>query len=381
MTIILAGTIGQSGLGGQAWATLQYLLGFRALGHDVYYLEDCGDSSWVYDWEKGEWTTDVAYPAGYVSACLKPFGFDGKWIYRTSEESCGLSLSQFLEVCRRADLFIMRAVPIWVWRKEYDQPKRRAFLDVDPGFTQRNIANGDQGLASGVARCERRFTIGQRIGSVDCLIENVGGPWLPTRPPVFLDEWPVTGGGARDFTSVIRWQGISVFKEENSEQSQYGQRDKEFPKFINLPNLTSQTFRLALLGTDTSVLTDCGWLIDPGEVISKTPDSYRAFIQNSRAEFSVPKHGYIATRGGWFSDRSVCYLASGKPVLMEDTGVSNCLASGMGLILFQNLNDAVAGVEEINRDYHGHCRAARSLAESYFATGKVLPPLLEAAMK
>src|SRR5947208_3279805 len=131
MKIIFGGTIGRSGLGGQAWAALQYLLGFRELGHEVFYLEDCGWSSWVYDWEKGEWTTELGYPAEYVRQTLEPFGFHD-WLYRTNEGSVGTPLDKFEIFCREADLLLMRAVPLWVWRPEYDAPRRRAFLDVDP---------------------------------------------------------------------------------------------------------------------------------------------------------------------------------------------------------------------------------------------------------
>src|SRR5579859_1822743 len=149
MIIIFAGTIGRSGLGGQAWASLQYLLGLRALGHEVYYLEDCGESSWVFDWEKVEWTVALEYPAAYVRACLKPFGFEDRWIYRAGQKCLGLPLDQFQDVCSRAELLIMRAVPLWVWRPEYKLPGKRAFIDVDPGFTQISMANGDEGLSQG----------------------------------------------------------------------------------------------------------------------------------------------------------------------------------------------------------------------------------------
>jgi hypothetical protein len=168
LKIILAGTIGRSGLGGQAWASLQYLLGLRALGHEVFYLEDCGDTTWVWDWEKSEWNYDLDYPAAYVNASLAPFGLETNWIYRTDKDSRGLPLERFKEICRTADLLIMRATPLWSWREEYDWPKRRAFIDVDPGFTQITLANGDAGWLAGIARAERRFTLAQRIGEADC---------------------------------------------------------------------------------------------------------------------------------------------------------------------------------------------------------------------
>jgi len=244
--IIFAGTIGRSGLGGQAWASLQYLLGFHALGHDVIYLEDCGESSWVYNWGKEEWTTEPDYPSAYVHACLEPFGMGRRWIYRTDDRSLGAPTDEFLEFCSAADLIVMRAVPLWVWRKEYDLPRRRAFIDVDPGFTQISIANGDKGLARSIGFCERRFTYGQRIGAADCPIPSVAGPWLKTLPPVFLPEWPFVPGEAAHFTSIMRWQG---FREVAYNGVSYGQRDKEFPKYLELPGQTQQSFRIARLGS------------------------------------------------------------------------------------------------------------------------------------
>ncbi len=377
MIIILAGTIGRSGLGGQAWASLQYLLGCRALGHEVYYLEDCGRSSWVYLWETEDWTHELDYPAAYVHACLDPFGFGDRWIYRDNYRSLGMPLERFLEVCAAADLLMLRAVPFWNWRKEYEGPRRRAFIDVDPGFTQITLANGDQGWVDGLARTERRFTYGQRLGAPDCPIPEAGGPWMKTVPPVFLAEWSWPPGEPVFFTSVLRWQG---FKEVAHGGISYGQRDKEFEQFLDLPCLTPQKFRIAQMGTKPEVLTRHGWEVVPGEIVSRTPAGYREFIQQSRAEFSVPKNGYVKMRGGWFSDRSVCYLASGRPVLIEDTGLQEWVATGEGIVTFTNPVEAVRGIACINADYEQHRRAARRLAEETFSTDRVLPALLHDAM-
>lgn len=377
MTIIVAGTIGRSGLGGQAWACLQYLLGFRALGHEVYYLEDCGRSSWVYVWETEEWTHELDYPAAYVQACLEPFGLGDRWIYRDNYRSLGVPLDRFMDVCARADLLLLRAVPFWNWRPEYDRPQRRAFIDVDPGFTQITLANGDQGWVEGVARCERRFTYGLRLGAPDCPAPTTGAPWGKTRPPVFLPEWPVAEGDGRHYTSVMRWQG---FKDVTWNGVAYGQRDREFEAYLDLPSRTPHTFLMAQMGLKPEVLTARGWEVAPGEVVSRTPASYREFIQRSRGEFSVPKNGYVKMRGGWFSDRSVCYLASGRPVLIEDTGLADWLPVGAGVVTFTNPEQAVAGLERIEGDYAAHRQAARRMAEDHFATSHVLPALLAEAL-
>jgi len=377
MKIILAGTIGRSGLGGQAWASLQYLLGLRALGHDVFYLEDCGGTTWVWDWDREEWNYELDYPAAYVRDCLEPLDLGGRWIYRTDTGSRGLPLETFAAICRGADLLILRAVPLWTWRKEYDLPRRRAFIDVDPGFTQISIANGDQGLAEGIARCERRFTVGQQLGAPDCAAPTDGGPWLHTLPPVALSEWPWAEGDAERFTSIIRWQG---FREAKFGGTAYGQRDRSFPRYLEMPKRTAQKFCVAMMGTGPEMLRRHGWEVEPGEVVSRTPASYREFIQQSRGEFSIPKHGYVAMRSGWVSDRSVCYLASGRPVLIEDSGLGACLPLGEGLVTFADPEGALAGLERINRNYAQHRRAARKLAEEVFAAEQVLPQFLEAAM-
>src|SRR5205823_5896292 len=165
------------------------------------------------------------------------------------------------------------------------------------------------------------------------------------------------------FTSIVRWQG---FREASYNGVCYGQRDKEFPNFIDLPSLTPQKFRIAQMGAEPKLLENHGWEVAPGEVVSRTAASYRDFIQRSHAEFSVPKNGYVKMRGGWFSDRSVCYLASGRPVLIEETGLSSWLPVGEGVVQFRDLNEAAAGVNRINNDYERHRRAARQLAEDIF---------------
>jgi hypothetical protein len=195
---------------------------------------------------------------------------------------------------------------------------------------------------------------------------------------VALRYWPVAEGEdkATHFTSVMQWRG---FREVTYEGVVYGQKDQEFPKFFELPRRTDQRFRLALTGASPEDLTKYGWEVVAGWIPSKTPESYREFVQQSRAEFGVAKQGYVAMCGGWFSDRTACYLASGRPALLEDTGLGDWLPIGEGIVTFRDLEGAVRGVDAINGNYERHRRAARKLAETYFSTDVVLPPLLEAA--
>jgi len=378
MKIILAGLIGQSGLGGQAWSDMQYLAGFRELGHGVYYVEDCGATRIpVYNWNTEEFTDELDPPAAFIQSCLEPLELGDNWIYRAGDETRGMRVDDFRQACIEADLLIMRAVPIY-WREEYTRPRRRAFIDVDPGFTQVTLAEGNAEQIAGVSRCERHFTVGQRIGFSDCPIPTAGFDWQPTLPPVALSSWPYAGkDDASHFTSIMTWRG---FRDAEYKGVSYGQKDRQFPRYVDLPRQTTQPFRLAIMGVEPEVLTPYGWEVVPSWVISRTPRLYRDFIQDSRAEFGVPKHGYAATRSGWFSDRSVCYLASGRPVLVGDTGIGECLTTGRGLLTFSDPAQALAGIDEINSDYSGHRRAARALAEESFAADKVLPAFLHAAL-
>jgi hypothetical protein len=379
MKIIFAGSIGRLPVGGHAWIDMQYLAGLKAMGHDVYYFEDCGEESWVYNWDTEELTTEISYPAGYVRDCLEPLGLQNRWIYRAGEHSEGMNIENFREVCEKADLLVIRAVPLVVWREEYGWARRRCYIDADPGFNQISLIKGNAPLAATLERCETLFTIGQRIGAADCPIPTVGREWLKTVAPISLEHWEWADNNelATHFTTIMQWRG---FHDIAYKGVSYGQKDKEFPKFINLPEYSPQKFRIALTGAPPEDLVELGWEVVPGWIASKTARSYQDFVRDSRAEFSIAKHGYVAMRGGWFSDRSVCYLAAGRPVLVQDTGLNDWLPIGEGILTFSSIEEALTGIEAINADYDFHRQAARRLAEEYFSTEKVLPPLLAAAM-
>jgi hypothetical protein len=378
MLILLAGTIGRSVTGGQAWANLQYLLGLRALGHEVYYLEDVGDWSSTYDWEAGQPTESLDYPANYIQAALAEHGLGDRWIYRAGSQTRGRSLSELRDLCQAADLLVIRGVPMIVWRPEYDAPRCRAFIDVDPGFTQISFAKGDSLLQETIGKSESVFTFGRNIGQPDCPIPTGGRRWLKTVPPVFLPEWPVVDENASDgkaFTSIMRWRGV---KDREYNGVNYGQKDREFPQFLDLPKVTAAPFRLALTGGGEKQCRDHGWDVMDGWRASKTPDAYRDFIKNSRAEFGVAKHCYVHGRVGWISDRSICYLASGKPVLIQQTGV-DWFSEQSGVLTFTNLAEAAEGVKMIQADYAKHSAAARRLAERHFTSDHVLAELVDAS--
>jgi hypothetical protein len=257
-----------------------------------------------------------------------------------------------------------------------DGPRRAVFVDIDPGYPQMWHALG---LADVLTGHDRFVTIGENVGRPGCKVPECGVEWLTTPPPVALDEWPLVPGG-RTFTTVATWR--NAYGTVSFGGVTYGSRVHEFRSFLELPRLVDADFELAL-DIDAAELRDLkaleanGWrLVDPRSVAG-TPADYRAYIQGSRAEFCVAQHMYVETRSGWLSDRSLCYLASGKPVLAQDTGFSDNYPVGEGLIAFSTLEQAAHGVAEIQRDYERHSRAARALAEEYFDAGKVLGRLLD----
>ena len=214
--------------------------------------------------------------------------------------------------------------------------------------------------------------------NTDCSIPTLGYNWQKTVSPVSLPNWRYAQSDDDNrFTTIMQWRS---YKDAFYDGRSYGNKEKEFPKFIDLPKLTEQRLKIALTGGEPEMFTDHGWEVVEGWSTSFTPSQYQQFIQRSRAEICVAKHGYVATRGGWFSDRSICYLASGRPVLMQDTGIRDWLPTGKGVVAFTTLEDAASGIEEINKNYEYHRRASRELAEKFFDASHVLTDFINAAM-
>lgn len=281
--IIFAGAFGRFPIGGHAWTEMHYLLGLRDLGFTVYFIEDCGEESWVYHWEKEELTTDLDYPVSYLRDCLDQIGMQGQWVYRTNTHRAGMSEKDFRDVCAEAELLIIRSLSVPVWRTEYDLPRRRIFIDSDPGFTQFKIANGDPHLTRTVAKCELLFTVGQRITKEDCPIPTLGREWLTTVHPIVLRYWPVVGDHrASHFTTIMQWKS---YESVDFAGITYKNKDAEIWKFIDIPQSTTQRFRIGLLGGSKQTLVDHGWEVVSGLSVSCYLANIVAFIHYIRRHY------------------------------------------------------------------------------------------------
>ena len=355
--------------GGAAWTRVSWALGLRRLGFDVVFVEEIDPRPDVC--VAARWFTDVMRWAG-----LWP---EVTLLARGSQLTLGLSRAELLERAAEAELLVnisghLRDAEIRAL------PRRRVLVDLDPGYTQTWHAKGlDPGALDGH---DEYLTVGERIGRPDCPIPTGDIHWRPVRQPVLLDDWPVTRGDRDRFTTVASWRGpLGTIDVEGSPR---GGKVHEFRRFAELPRLVRQRCEIALEidpadEDDRWALLNHGWQLPSPREVAGTPEAFRTYVQASGAELSVAQGVYVAGRTGWISDRTVRYLASGKPALVQDTAIDDSLRTGAGLLTFTTLEEAVAGAAAIAADYERHSRAARALAEEHFASDRVLGGLLEAA--
>jgi hypothetical protein len=368
--ILFAGIIARHPFGGVAWCSLMYLLGLRALGHDVFYIEDTGEC--VYDPVQNAVSLDPSYGIGHIHRTLEPFGLADRWAFVNYDgRYWGRSADDVRRFCADADLFLNLSGGAWFWRDEYARVPHSAFIDSDPGFTQLAIHKAEPWYVEFFARFNRLFTFGANIGTPASPVPVDQFTWHKTWQPVILDQWRADRAPGDRFTTVMTWK-IESFADVG------GNKDQEFLALIDLPSRTSQRFELAVNGPQ-QLLRDHGWCTVDAMSTSRTLWDYREFIHRSKAEFAVAKRTYVANRTGWFSDRTECYLASGRPALVQDTGWTSHLPAGDGLLAFSTLDEAVAGVDCINSGYARHREAAAAIARDYFDASRVLPALLEIA--
>lgn len=378
-SVVIGGALAQKPFqAGHTWQFLQYLLGFRKLGWNVLFLDQLDEGMCV-DGTGRPVPPDRSRNVAYFVSVMDAFGLDGAYSLALDGNGrrIGMSRDSVLQACSSAD-FLLNVMGYVTDEEILAAVRRRVFLDTDPGFGQ---MWEDLGLADLLSGHDDFVTIAENIHEPGCAIPDCGRNWIAWRQPIVLDEWPAaTTPPQRGFTSIGSWRGPYAPIEHQGRT--YGLRAHEFRKFMELPRRVEEPFEVALdihaaETADLERLREEGWkLVDPA-VVARDPWAYRAYIQGSRAEFMATKGIYVHTGSGWFSERSICYLASGRPVLAQDTRLGDLYPIGEGLLAFSTLEDAVEGARAISADYGRHSRAARQIAEAHFASEKVIPRLLE----
>lgn len=370
-SVVIAGAVAQRpGYGGHTWVFLQYLLGFRRLGFDVFLVDRltvdmCG--------RPPEQSAQVRY----LADVLAHVGLDEDYAVLLDDgtSTVGRSRDEVERRLRDADALI-NVMGYLDDPALLELTSCRVYLDIDPGFGQ---MWQDLGLAEPFAGHDAFVTVGENIGDEDCAIPTCGLPWITTPQPVVLEQWPA-GDGGRAFTSIGSWRG--PYGPVAHEGHTYGLRVHEFRKFASLPRRARGPFEIALDidaadGADVALLREQGWtLVDPAAAAGD-PWRYGDYIRGAAGEICVAKNMYVDTNSGWFSDRSICFLASGRPVVAQDTGFTRHHPAGAGLLRFGTLEEAAAAVDEIRARPDHHARAARELADEHFDSDRVLMNLIE----
>ncbi|NEP35290.1 MULTISPECIES: hypothetical protein [Moorena] len=381
--IIVWGLLASYPFGGMTWQVLHYLAGLRRLGFDVWYVED--SDSPLQDpktlWHTPNYTENVKYLSLYMNS----LGMGERWIFRPPSEQnvcLGAADSDGLQrLYREADAVINLCGAHYL-RPEHSEINCLIYLQTDPFVDQVRVAQNESWLIGQLDSYNHLFTYGYNLGKDDCLVPVERYQWHPTRPPVCIDWWSNVSSLEVDakLTTISTWKNLKkdiVWQNENYSW----RKDSEFRRFIDLPLHSHFPIELALEGiseSEAAKMRHYGWQIISARNLTN-PSTYRQYICSSLGEFTVTKEQYVRPRTGWFSDRSVCYLAAGRPVITQETGFSKFLPTGKGLFAFQTMEDILKAMDSIKSDYEGNCRAARDIATEYFAAEKVISRLMENA--
>jgi hypothetical protein len=364
-------------LGGIGWQALHYVQGLSHLGHEVYYVEDSGARP--YDPRVKSVVEDSSYGVAFLAGVMARADLSDRWAYVDPVTGAyyGLSRERLTRLYRETDAIFNVCAANRLSEEQMRCPVR-VYVETDPMFEQIRVAEGDRVAIKDLHDHTHHFTYGENLGQPDCPIPVEKFNWRPTRPPVIPALWDATCRPASErFSTVCTWKNVGKDISFRGE-TYYWSKHRNFLGLVDLPRHTPQPLELALEVGEAAtrdLLTGHGWILtDPFEA-SHSLNAYQEHISRARAEFTVSKDLFVRTRSGWFSDRSVCYLAAGKPVVTQDTGFGKFVPTGAGLFAFATMEEAVAAIEGINRDYSFHSRAARRIAEEFFGADRVLARL------
>jgi hypothetical protein len=379
--IVVLHFAGQMPLAGIAWQAIHYLVSLEQLGYRAWYVEDGGANP--FDPRANSVAMACDYNVSYLRRAMECIGLGQRWSYWDAihDVRYGLTHRQVCALYARADALINLCGATRL-REEHLSCPVRIMIDTDPVYEQIKYATADQASRAYLEAHTHFFTYGENLGAEDCPVPLSGIPWHSTRPPVDVSLWPKPGDKPPCFTTIGTWENKGKNIEFNGSRYVWS-KHVNFLQYLDLPKLRpTSCFRLAMLAPNDrvrSAVTNGGWsLVDP-RPLSADMLRYRDFITHSRGEFTVAKDIYVRPNSGWFSDRSVCYLAAGRPVVTMRTGFSKFYPVGRGLFEYSSHEEALAAVDAIAADYHGHSRAAQDLAREYFASDRVVGSLLAGA--
>ncbi len=378
--IVLWGLLASSPFGGMTWQVLHHLAGLRRLGFDVWYVEDSDRP--VYHPTTYWPTADSAANVAYLARQMQSLGLGDRWIFRPPGvyDRCygARDLAGLRSLYKEAEA-VLNLCGAQELRPEHHEVRCLVYLETDPVASQIGVTAGHRQTIETLAAHHHLFTYGENLGAPDCRVPLERFHWQPTRPPVCLDWWTTSAPPAADaaLTTVANWKHTGkdiVWQGE----TYYWSKHLEFQHFINLPARSALPLELAIGGVRDAERADMhnhGWRVVPSVSLAE-PRAYREYIRASRGEFTVAKDQNIRLRSGWFSDRSACYLAAGRPVITQDTGFGNIIPTGAGLFAFTTEDEALEAIEIVARDYERQAAAARHIAQEFFAAERVLGDVL-----
>ena len=372
---IVVGYVIRYPVGGMTWVFANYLLGLRALGYEPVFMEAAGPQPCCYDVEQGRMTEDPGYGVAYWESALAALGLEGlRWWYRDDAGDRGMSREEAVATLEEAAILLN--VGASGWAPEFARAPRRTLVDCDAPFTQFRLADEEEGWTAFVDAHDTHATYAVNLAEGRAAFPDGGRRWIATRPPVDLDAWPASPQPAGPWTTVTSW---GAYGSAYWELEEYRQKDAEYVRLRDLPGRVPELRLELALGGDAPrrQLEALGWeVVDPVER-TRTPVTYRDYLRFSRGELGVAKQAYVKARTGAFNDRSLNYLASGRPVVCSDTGL-DWLPTGTGLLPFDDAAGAAEALRAVEAEPERHASAARQLAERHFAAPDVLRELLRA---
>jgi len=383
--VVVMGFAAGCPIAGVVWQHIHYIVGMMRLGHEVYYIED--SARLPYNPVTFEITNDYSYAAGILDRLAREYGFEGRWSYCARylpETPCaGMPLSRVRELYVEADA-ILNVCGSQEFNEDLLKSDRLLYVESDPGVEQIKVDKGETSTIEYLRQHRCLFTFGENIGTEEFPVPTHEFPWLPTRQPVVTDLWHTDAApkGGAVFTSVANWNTSGKKDIEWRGEKYLWSKSLEFLKFIEAPRVSGEDFELATSINDAGLrerFAANGWRFTSPDQMSVEYDEYRLYLQQSKGEFTVAKDQYVRLNTGWFSDRTACYLASGRPAITQETGFTRHYGQQRGLFAFQSIEEIREAVREINADYPAQCRAAYEVAKEYFEAEKVLEEMLDKA--